>query len=34
MVENKDKIDFPRKNELYGEEHFLRDLFYFELVKI
>ena len=38
MVENKDKIDFPgfdrRKNELYGEVHFLRAFFYFELVKI
>ena len=38
LVENKDKIDFPgferRKNELYGEVHFLRAFFYFELVKI
>ena len=34
MIENKDKIDFPRKNELYGEVHFLRAFFYFELVKI
>ena len=34
MVENKDKIDFPRKDEMYGEVHFLRAFFYFELVKI
>ena len=34
MIENKDKIDFPRKNEMYGEVHFLRAFFYFELVKI
>ena len=38
MVENKDKYDFPgfdmRKDELYGEVHFLRAFFYFELVKI
>ena len=33
MVENNDKIDFPRKNELYGEVHFLRAFFYFELTK-
>jgi tetratricopeptide (TPR) repeat protein len=34
MVENSDKMDFPRKNELYGEVHFLRAFFYFELTKI
>ena len=34
MIENKDKIDFSRKNEMYGEVHFLRAFFYFELVKI
>jgi len=34
MIENKDKIDFPRKDELYAEVHFLRAFFYFELVKI
>ena len=34
MVENKDKMDFPRKAELYGEVHFLRAFFYFELTKI
>jgi len=33
MVENSDKMDFPRKNELYGEVHFLRAFFYFELTK-
>jgi len=33
MVENGDKMDFPRKNELYGEVHFLRAFFYFELTK-
>lgn len=34
MVENKDKMDFSRKSELYGEVHFLRAFFYFELTKI
>ena len=34
MVENKDKMDFSRKAELYGEVHFLRAFFYFELTKI
>ena len=34
MVENKDKIEFQRKSELYGEVHFLRAFFYFELTKI
>ena len=34
MVENKDKMDFTRKAELYGEVHFLRAFFYFELTKI
>ena len=34
MIENKDLIDFPRKDEMYGEVHFLRAFFYFELVKI
>ena len=34
MIENKDKIDFSRKDEMYGEVHFLRAFFYFELVKI
>ena len=33
MVENSDKMDFSRKNELYGEVHFLRAFFYFELTK-
>ena len=33
MVQNSDKMDFPRKNELYGEVHFLRAFFYFELTK-
>jgi hypothetical protein len=33
MVENSDKMDFPRKNELYGDVHFLRAFFYFELTK-
>jgi len=33
MVENSNKMDFPRKNELYGEVHFLRAFFYFELTK-
>ena len=34
MIENKDKLDFSRKAELYGEVHFLRAYYYFELVKI
>ena len=34
LVENKDKVDFTRKSELYGEVHFLRAYYYFELVKI
>ena len=34
LFENKDKLDFTRKDELYGEVHFLRAFFYFELVKI
>jgi hypothetical protein len=34
LVENKDKIQFSRKAELYGEVEFLRAYFYFELVKI
>jgi len=34
LVENKDKVDFTRKTELYGEVHFLRAYYYFELVKI
>jgi hypothetical protein len=34
LVENKDKIDFPRKSELFGEVHFLRAYYYFELVKL
>ena len=34
MIENKDKMDFSRKSELYGEVHFLRAFFYFELTKI
>ena len=34
MIENKDIIDFPRKEEMYAEVHFLRAFFYFELVKI
>ena len=34
MIENRDLIDFPRKDEMYGEVHFLRAFFYFELVKI
>ena len=34
LFENKDKLDFTRKDELYGEVHFLRSFFYFELVKI
>jgi hypothetical protein len=33
MIENKDKLDFSRKAELYGEVHFLRAYYYFELVK-
>jgi hypothetical protein len=27
MIENKDLIDFPRKDEMYGEVHFLRAFF-------
>lgn len=34
LVENKDKVDFTRKSELYGEVHFLRAYYYFELVKL
>ena len=34
LVENKDKVEFSRKAELYGEVHFLRAYYYFELVKI
>ena len=34
MIENKDKMDFSRKDEMYAEVHFLRAFFYFELVKI
>ena len=34
LVENKDNIEFSRKAELYGEVHFLRAYYYFELVKI
>ena len=34
LVENKDKVEFTRKAELYGEVHFLRAYYYFELVKI
>ena len=34
MIENKDKLDFSRKAQLYGEVHFLRAYYYFELVKI
>jgi len=34
LVENKDKIQFTRKDELYGEVQFLRAYYYFELVKI
>lgn len=34
LFENKDNLDFTRKDELYGEVHFLRAFFYFELVKI
>tara|TARA_Y200000002_G_scaffold70438_1_gene55043 strand:+ start:822 stop:2288 length:1467 start_codon:yes stop_codon:yes gene_type:complete len=34
LIENKDKIEFSRKAELYGEVHFLRAYYYFELVKI
>ena len=33
LVENKDKVEFTRKAELYGEVHFLRAYYYFELVK-
>ncbi len=34
LVENKDKLEFSRKAELYGEVMFLRAYYYFELVKI
>ena len=34
LVENKDKIEFTRKAELFGEVQFLRAYYYFELVKI
>ncbi|MDC0472118.1 RagB/SusD family nutrient uptake outer membrane protein [Flavobacteriaceae bacterium] len=34
LVENKDKVEFSRKAELYGEVHFLRAYYYFELAKI
>jgi hypothetical protein len=34
LVQNKDKVDFTRKAELYGEVHFLRAYYYFELVKL
>ena len=34
LVENKANIEFTRKAELYGEVHFLRAYYYFELVKI
>jgi len=33
LEENKDKLDFERKTELYGEVYFLRAYYYFELVK-
>lgn len=33
MEENKDKINFPEKEALYGEIYFLRAYYYFELVK-
>lgn len=33
LMENKDRIDFPTKAALYGEVHFLRAYYYFELVK-
>ena len=34
LVENKDKLEFSRKAALFGEVHFLRAYYYFELVKI
>ena len=34
LAENKANIEFTRKAELYGEVHFLRAYYYFELVKI
>jgi len=34
LIENKDKLEFSRKAQLYGEVHFLRAYYYFELVKI
>jgi hypothetical protein len=33
LVENKDKIEFDKKEALYGEVYFLRSYYYFELVK-
>jgi len=33
LEENKDKLEFDRKEELYGEVYFLRAYYYFELVK-
>lgn len=34
LIENKDKIEFSRKKELFGEVQFLRAFYYFELVKL
>lgn len=33
LEQNKDKLDFDNKTELYGEVYFLRAYYYFELVK-
>lgn len=33
LEENKNKLDFDKKTELYGEVYFLRAYYYFELVK-
>ena len=33
LEENKDKLDFDNKTELYGEVYYLRAYYYFELVK-
>lgn len=33
LEENKDKLDFDNKEELYGEVYFLRAYYYFQLVK-